>query len=1073
MSAAMSALWTATASAEVFNVPGGDLAQALDSYTRQSGVQLIISGDEVRGVRTQGVKGNYSADDALSHILAGTGFVIHRHASGAIGIAHNDSRADDQPYMHVAAAPVAASPGASLETVTVTSSKIGGDVQNIPISITAMSQEQLTATQTAGGPDLVKQVPNLTFSKTNFTGYNIQIRGIGTQAISVTTDPAVAVSFNDIPFLRNHFFEQEFFDVSQVQVLRGPQGTLYGRNATAGVVNLVSAKPTDQYEAMASVDVGNYNNRRFEGMLNIPVIGDKLDFRVAGEWTKRDGYSFNEETGHSTDGRDLWSGRASVLIHPFEKLTANLVWEHFQEDDDRLRSGKQLCARDSAPSVVNGAEGPQYPNYGSFLDPGGNLGKEWLSQGCHAASLYSPESFDTPDASSFPFIIALEAVFYPNYMARGTNPYAGVTQSRDLRTISSLIDPKYRAKNDTVEFNADYLVTPDLTFTSQTGYGSDSLYSTEDLNRYNTQGGIFLDPGGNTWVGQDGQFCDPQLGCSDRLVAQDISEETAKQFYQEVRLASSFRGDFNFLAGANYLSYHTLENYQIMSNVVTLLAESLNGGAPADAAHIPFNAAQANACNPQPAITDPVVLGQTTTLGLGCSYVDPNSLDSLNEQGHNYFLSQNPYRISSWAGFGEVYYNLTDDLKLTGGLRFTDDKKHFDVYPSWTLVAYKGYPLTNIINQEWRELTGRANITWTPKLDFTDQSMFYGSYGRGYKGGGANPPGVIPIMAPNGVAFITSPSNQTHPATFKPEFNDAFELGTKNTLLDGALTLNSDIFLYKYQNYQISQIIDRTAVNMNLNATVKGAEVETSWSPIPGLRLGFTGGYEDAVVDGGQSAIDIMDRTAGNPDWMVVKPFVTETSNCILPTAVVNEVLAGKGLSLPYACVAAYSLGYDPATFAPYVPNPATTTWGDPIAAGYKGFNPAAAPNDGEGFNKNLGGNQLPNAPHYTVSLTADFTMPLSDSWAGTLHGDFYLQSSSFARVFNDRPYDQLRGYDTTNLALIMTNTDGWQAMAYVKNIFDVTHITGAFLSSDDTGLATNIFVTDPRLFGLRITKNF
>ena len=101
-------------------------------------------------------------------------------------------------------------PRGSVETVTVTSSKLGGaDVQSIPISITALSQEQLTATQTSGGPDLVKQVPNLTFSKTNFTGYNIQIRGIGTQAISVTTDPAVAVAFNDIPFIRNHFFEQE------------------------------------------------------------------------------------------------------------------------------------------------------------------------------------------------------------------------------------------------------------------------------------------------------------------------------------------------------------------------------------------------------------------------------------------------------------------------------------------------------------------------------------------------------------------------------------------------------------------------------------------------------------------------------------------------------------------------------------------------------------------------------------------------------------------------------------------------------------------------------------------------
>src|SRR6185437_12047817 len=122
----------------------------------------------------------------------------------------------------------ATAPRAAVETVTVTSSKLGGAVQSIPIAITALSQEQLTATQTAGGPDLVKQVPNLTFTKTNFSGYSIQIRGIGTQAISVTTDPAVAVAFNDIPFIRNHFFEQEFFDLSQAEVLRGPQGTLYG-----------------------------------------------------------------------------------------------------------------------------------------------------------------------------------------------------------------------------------------------------------------------------------------------------------------------------------------------------------------------------------------------------------------------------------------------------------------------------------------------------------------------------------------------------------------------------------------------------------------------------------------------------------------------------------------------------------------------------------------------------------------------------------------------------------------------------------------------------------------------------
>ena len=179
----------------------------------------------------------------------------------------------------------------------------------MPISITALSQQQLTDRQIAGGPDLLKSVPNMDFTKTNFSGYNIELRGIGTQAISVTTDPAVAVAFNDTPFIRNHFFEQEFYDLSDAEVLRGPQGTLYGRNATAGVVNLKSALPTDQYEAMLSADIGNYSNRRFEGMLNIPIVGDKLDIRFAGEWTKRDGYTEDTTLNTPVDGRDLWSGR--------------------------------------------------------------------------------------------------------------------------------------------------------------------------------------------------------------------------------------------------------------------------------------------------------------------------------------------------------------------------------------------------------------------------------------------------------------------------------------------------------------------------------------------------------------------------------------------------------------------------------------------------------------------------------------------------------------------------------------------------------------------------------------------
>ena len=123
-------------------------------------------------------------------------------------------------------------------------------------------------------------------------------------------------------------------------------------------------------------------------------------------------------------------------------------------------------------------------------------------------------------------------------------------------------------------------------------------------------------------------------------------------------------------------------------------------------------------------------------------YIDPNPITSLNNEGHNYFLSQNPYVLNSYAGFGEAYYNVTPDLKLTGGMRWTDDQKHFIDIPSELLVAGYGYPVTGIVDQKWNKLTGRFAANWTPKLDFTDQTLVYGSYAHGYKAGGANPPGA-------------------------------------------------------------------------------------------------------------------------------------------------------------------------------------------------------------------------------------------------------------------------------------------------------------------------------------------
>jgi iron complex outermembrane receptor protein len=1120
-STACLAAFICAAAAENFNVPGGNLDAALDQYTAQSGVELAVSNDATKNKRTNGVKGELSPGDALTRILLGTGLTAKRDTNGIVEIVR--SSALIEPSVHVALASAPAASGATLETVTVTSSKIGGDVQNIPISITALSQEQLTATQTAGGPDLIKQVPNMTFTKTNFSGYSIQLRGIGTQAISVTTDPAVAVAFNDIPFIRNHFFEQEFYDVSSVQVLRGPQGTLYGRNATAGVVNLESAKPTDQFEAMVSADIGNYGNRRFEGMINVPIVDDRADLRIAGEWTKRQGYSFDTLTNDRIDGRDLWSGRVTLGLKPTEKLQAYLIWEHFSEDDDRMRTAKQLCKTDPAPTSVDGAS--VIPGNLTITGAVANISADYLSQGCEPTSLYSPDAFEVPYGFSLPYVVGLGV---PGAANPNLDPYASTVQSRNLRVIESEIQPHYQAKNNTVEFNADYALTPALTFTSQTGYNQDFLWSAEDYNRFNTAPGIFCagcgdfkgsyieglsyieealtpDPaaGKNGVPSTSEIFCDPQLGCSDRIVAEDLSDEHAWQLSQEFRLSSNFSGPFNFSVGGNYLHYETEENYYVFINALSLFAWGAGNpeGANADAGVYIPGVSDNSQCltrdasgqygyqNPNPIKGG----GQPTSI---CVYIDPNPITRLNNHGHNYFLSQNPYTLNSYAGFGEAYYNITSDLKLTGGLRWTEDRKHFVNIPSEVVTQGYGYPITSVVDQQWDELTGRAVANWTPKLDFTDQTLIYGSYSHGYKAGGANPPGAVLDCGACANITIAEP---VHPLTFKPEFINAFELGSKNTLLDGALTLNGDVFYYDYKEYQISEIVDRTSINLNFNATVKGAELEATWEPAPGLRFNFAGGYEDTRIDNGQSSIDLMDRTdsVNHPDWMVVKPFVTDTSNCIFPdyvvAALLEETISREGgggaplQSTAYACAVAYEAHLDPGTLAPYVPNPmglggtnyppcinAVDNCAFPIPSGYAGFDPTQpAINNGEGFAKDLSGNKLPNAPPFTVSFGAQYTLPLSTDWAGTVRGDYYWQDYSWARVFNDNPYDRLRGYTNVNLTLIFTNQNGWQVMLYDKNVFNTTAITGDFLNSDDSGLTTNVFLTDPKLIGIRVTKNW
>lgn len=241
-----------------FNIAAQPLDSALREFARQG--KITIMADASLTARKRSARVNLVADPetALRTLLNGSGLNFRRNGKVYVVVLAASAAAPQAPPQAAPAQEPAPVPSDdSGEEIIVTAQKKEEKLQNVPIAVTAISAQGLDDHKIEGGSELVRAVPNVNFSKSNFSGYDFTIRGIGTKAISASNDPAVAVSFNNTPLIRNRLFEAEFFDLQRVEVLRGPQGTLYGRNATAGVVNVLPALPSHRFEAELKGEVGS------------------------------------------------------------------------------------------------------------------------------------------------------------------------------------------------------------------------------------------------------------------------------------------------------------------------------------------------------------------------------------------------------------------------------------------------------------------------------------------------------------------------------------------------------------------------------------------------------------------------------------------------------------------------------------------------------------------------------------------------------------------------------------------------------------------------------------------------
>lgn len=201
----------------------------------------------------------------------------------------------------------------TIPEVIVTAQRISQSASKTPISLSVVSGEDLKAAGAVNASSLTELVPNVQISN-NGGATVISIRGVSSADNSEKGDPSAAFNVDGVYYARPQSAGLAFYDLERIEVLRGPQGTLYGRNATAGAINLITNKPVDRYESSAAVEFGNYHDKKFDGMVNAKV-NDMLSVRAAVSSSQHDGY-LRSTQGFSTnyDDDDSLSGRFHGLF---------------------------------------------------------------------------------------------------------------------------------------------------------------------------------------------------------------------------------------------------------------------------------------------------------------------------------------------------------------------------------------------------------------------------------------------------------------------------------------------------------------------------------------------------------------------------------------------------------------------------------------------------------------------------------------------------------------------------------------------------------------------------------------
>ena len=663
-----------------------------------------------------------------------------------------------------------------IETIIVTAEKREENIIEVPLSMTALGEDALEELGLTNFMDIEQVVPGLQFGDDNEQkGNGTVIRGIGTfrggtpvsggSQVNVDRDLAVSVSVDDVFTFASYGLAPQLFDLERVEVLRGPQGTMRGRNAIAGAINYYTKKPTDEWETIVQTELTDQYTQRLNVAFGGPLT-NQLSFRITAGYLEGDGAQENIGLGGDYDAPH------QVSVSPQLRFKTDRLDVNLRHSSVRDQGAPRTQVRITEPDRVSRCLGAPVGYEGPLEDENGN---------CIAGLPNRHLQYAEP----FPAIPGNCPVGVPGF------------KCGDVENVINVNSPGVSdSERDTWILNASFDLSDSLEL--RYSYGKSEVLQKTSRDQDNT----------NVVAPEAGDLIGGHAGVDSRIHTVFPYDEHS----HELQLYSQLDGPFNFVAGLFYYENANAWSAEVENFALSGIGDLGNPfqrfsrGADAEAAALgviqpgqvfgffPFAPVPVANCTD---FHDGVLV---PFLELIASFSTPIRTVSEIETGcdqrtdHTLILTQDLLvDTETRAAFITGEYRLNDEWLVSGGLRHSEDYKEKGINRISRGTWFLGVPVFSILNHfalppsdgTWSKPIGHLGIEYTPEVN----RLIYGRISTGYRSGGFNY---------DSGAEVANPGN-----LIKSETNVNYEVGVKGLFHDQHLLIAAAAFYYDFQDYQI------------------------------------------------------------------------------------------------------------------------------------------------------------------------------------------------------------------------------------------------------------------------------